>query len=303
MSATATYDLHLHTYWSHDASAAPENHLERASQLGVRYMAITEHDNLDSLDELLQAAGRCPEVQVIPSAELTVSTSIGDIDLLCHGFPISNPPELQSLIQMYAQMRLDTARAVAQGLAELGCDFDEERQTELAKSYRPAHVLDKQGPSQVHGPVLRGYLLKTGAIVDEDEFSELRARAKKIADAPSYPAIDQVVPVAKQLGVVVSIAHPTKSSISNAWMPFGRKSVLTASSAPIRQYRTRSLHATETTVSSMDWSRPPVQTATRRLISRPNSPRTADLTNGWRSFPSVCRGSQTDHLVRVASDI
>ena len=209
MSATATYDLHLHTYWSHDASAAPENHLERAAQLGVTYMAITEHDNLDSLDELLQAAVRYPDVRVIPSAELTVSTSIGDVDLLCHGFPISNPPELQSLIQMYAQMRLDTARAVAHGLAELGCDFDEERQTELAKSYRPAHVVDKQGPSQVHGPVLRGYLLETGAIVDEDEFSELRARAKKIAGAPSYPVIDQVVPVAKQLGAVVSIAHPT----------------------------------------------------------------------------------------------
>ena len=77
------------------------------------------------------------------------------------------------------------------------------------KSYRPAHVVDKQGPSQVHGPVLRPYLLKIGAIAHGDEFTEFRARAKKIAGAPTYPAIDRVVPVAKQLGTVVSMAHPT----------------------------------------------------------------------------------------------
>lgn len=209
MNATATYDLHLHTYWSHDASLSPEDHLTRASQLGVRCIAITEHDNQDSLDELLQAAVRYPEVRVIPSAELTVSTSIGDIDLLCYGLPLAGQPQLQALMQVYAQLRLDTARALVRGLIELGCDFDDELLDGLAKSYRPANIVDRQGLTQVHGEVLRIHLLKTGDITHEDEFGEFRARAKRIAGAPSYPAIDKVVPVAQRLGAVVSMAHPT----------------------------------------------------------------------------------------------
>ena len=37
----AQYDLHLHSYWSYDATAEVEDHFKRASELGVRYIAIT----------------------------------------------------------------------------------------------------------------------------------------------------------------------------------------------------------------------------------------------------------------------
>ena len=208
MSAAATYDLHLHTYWSHDASAHPESHFKRARQLGVQCIAITEHYSLDSLEDIRQVAGSYSEIRFIPSAELTVDTSIGEVDLLCYGFPLSPPPEMMHLLQVYADWRRDTGRALAAGLCELGCDFDEQRLMTLAKTYRPADVVDRQGLTQVGGAALRDFLMLAGHVGNDGEFGEFRARAKRIAGAPLYPAVGEVVPVVKELGAVVSIAHP-----------------------------------------------------------------------------------------------
>ena len=208
MSTPATFDLHLHSYWSHDASAAPESHLRRARELGVGWIALTEHYHLDSLAELLEAAAGYPEVTPIPSTELTVDTSIGEVDLLCYGFPLSQPPELRELLDTYREWRIETGRAVVRGLRELGCDIDENGFKDLARTYRPSDVVDRHGLTQVKGDALRRYLLETGRIAGDSEFPGFRARAKELGAAPPYPTAAEVVPAVRRLGAVVSIAHP-----------------------------------------------------------------------------------------------
>ena len=208
MNTPATFDLHLHSYWSHDGSAAPESHLRRARELGVRWIALTEHYHLDSLAELLEAAAGYPEVTPIPSSELTVDTSIGEVDLLCYGFPLAHPPEMQELLDTYREWRVETGRAVVRGLRELGCDIDEDGLMDLARTYRPADIVDRHGLTQVKGEALRRYLLETGKIAGEAEFSGFRARAKELGAAPPYPTPAEVVPAVRRLGAVVSIAHP-----------------------------------------------------------------------------------------------
>ena len=73
----ATYDLHLHTYWSYDATAHVESYFRRAEALGLRCIAITEHHNLDSLADTGKAARRYPTVRWLRAAELTVTLSAG----------------------------------------------------------------------------------------------------------------------------------------------------------------------------------------------------------------------------------
>ena len=208
MNTHASYDLHLHSYWSHDASAEPKSHLRRARRLGVRWIALTEHYHLDSLAELLEAAAGYPEVTPIPSAELTVDTLIGEVDLLCHGFPLSQPPELREVLRRYREWRTETARAVVRGLRELGCHIDEDGFMDLARTHRPAHVVDRQGLTQVKGEVLRSYLLETGKIAGDAEFVAFVAKAKELGGAAPYPPVAEVVPAVRRLGVVVTIAHP-----------------------------------------------------------------------------------------------
>ena len=51
----APYDLHLHSYWSYDATAEVEAHFKRARELGGRYIAIT---NILSTQVICKESGR-----------------------------------------------------------------------------------------------------------------------------------------------------------------------------------------------------------------------------------------------------
>ena len=65
----ASFDFHLHTCWSYDATCPVETYFEMAEKLNVSHIAITEHHQMDSLPEVVAAAQKHPTVNYIPSAE------------------------------------------------------------------------------------------------------------------------------------------------------------------------------------------------------------------------------------------
>ena len=207
-ATTAQYDLHLHTYWSYDASAELENHFIRATALGVRCMAITEHHVLDSLPYVVAACARYPDLCVIPSAELSVNTSIGAVDLLCYGFPLKVPASLQGVLDSYHEWQREMGEAMCKGLQALGYDYTNEHRLELLQSYRPKSTLDVQGATHVQNGLQRDYFLQRGFINNEKEYGEIRARAEKEVDFPPYPEVSYAIPAVKEVGAVVAIAHP-----------------------------------------------------------------------------------------------
>ena len=203
----ANYDLHLHTYWSYDAHADLQNHFERARALGVGCIAITEHHVLDSTPDVISMSSQYPEVRVIPSAELTVTTSIGAVDLLCYGFP-SQTTALQPVLEAYHTWQQDFGAATCKGLQALGHDYTDAHRAELLDSYRPAPTIEVQGQTHVSNRIQRSYFVERGFISQIDDYRDLlRAAGEKVA-FPLYPAVDFVIPSVKELGVVVAIAHP-----------------------------------------------------------------------------------------------
>ena len=203
----ANYDLHLHTYWSYDAHADLQNHFERARALGVGCIAITEHHVLDSIPDVIAMSSQYPEVRVIPSAELTVTTSIGAVDLLCYGFP-SQTTSLQPVLDAYHTWQQDFGAATCKGLQALGHDYTDAHRAELLDSYRPAPTIEVQGQTHVSNRIQRSYFVERGFIGQIDDYRDLlRAAGEKVA-FPLYPAVDFVIPSVKELGVVVAIAHP-----------------------------------------------------------------------------------------------
>jgi predicted metal-dependent phosphoesterase TrpH len=208
VSEIAPYDLHLHTYWSYDAHAELESHFQRAQTLGVRCLAITEHHNIDSLPDVVAMSARYPEVCAIPSAELTVTTSVGAVDLLCYGFPIESPPSLQPVLDTYHEWQREYGAATCSGMQALGHDYTDTQRIELLQSYRPQTTIDVQGLTHVSNRVQRDYFVERGFIDDIEQYFDLMRRAKKEVVFPPYPAVDAVIPAVKEIGVVVAIAHP-----------------------------------------------------------------------------------------------
>jgi predicted metal-dependent phosphoesterase TrpH len=204
----AIYDLHLHTRWSYDATTRAESHFLRARGLGVKWIAVTDHHVVDSLPEVLEAATRYPDVSAIPSAELTVTTSIGAVDLLCYGLPLETPPALRAVLEAYHAWQRACGRAVSEGLQALGYPFTDDERLSLLRTYRPEKAVRLQGNTHVKAARMRDYCIERGFAADADACADLLARARKRVPPPPYPKVTDVVPPVKAAGAVVAIAHP-----------------------------------------------------------------------------------------------
>ncbi|MFH1022631.1 MAG: PHP domain-containing protein [Planctomycetota bacterium] len=203
----AAYDLHLHTHWSYDATAEPEGYFKRARELGMRCIAITDHHVMDSLEEVLEIAPRYKGIRVIPSAELTVTTSAGNVDLLCYGLrPISKT--LAGILDRYHAWQQANGEAISKGMRALNYDFSDAHRLELLQSYRPAKAIRAQGNTHVKEEFLRDYFVKRGFIAKPEDFGNLMKRVRKSVPFPPYPDVAGVVQAVKELGAVIAIAHP-----------------------------------------------------------------------------------------------
>jgi len=69
-------DLHLHTIYSYDGTASLSAVLNRAKQLGLDVIAITDHDEIAGALKALEIASSY-NVEVIPGIEIT--TADGDL--------------------------------------------------------------------------------------------------------------------------------------------------------------------------------------------------------------------------------
>lgn len=206
--SASTYDLHLHTSWSYDATASVDKLFAQARKRGVRCLAITEHHVLDSQPDVRRVAAQYPEIRVIPAAELSVDTSIGAVDLLCYGFPRAISPDLQRVLDQYHTWQRNCGSAVSAGMQAIGIDYSDEKRRFLLETYRPREAMAVQGLTHVKGGVQRDYFLAEGFAKDEAAYRDLFERIAKKVDQPPYPAVEDVVPVVKAAGVQVAIAHP-----------------------------------------------------------------------------------------------
>ena len=204
----ATYDLHLHTYWSYDATTQVDTYFHRAQELDMRCLAITEHHILDSQDQIAKLAAGYPDIRVIRAAELSVNTSIGGVDLLCYGFPNSLTPFMKEVLNDYHEWQREYGASMCRGMQILGHDYTDEHRTEVLRSYRPAHVIELQGATHVKNQIQRDYFIERGFIQNANEYRELRQRVRNAVNMPPYPSVEKVTAAVEQSGALIAIAHP-----------------------------------------------------------------------------------------------
>jgi predicted metal-dependent phosphoesterase TrpH len=96
MTPISTIDLHLHTHYS-DGRFSPEEVLRHAVNVGLKTIAITDHDNTNGSRHIADLA-RQLGVELIPAVEFTsrlpgcdTSPEKGDIDVLGYFLTLDNP--------------------------------------------------------------------------------------------------------------------------------------------------------------------------------------------------------------------
>jgi predicted metal-dependent phosphoesterase TrpH len=113
-------DLHTHTNYS-DGVHSPEELLQKAQKAGLKYLAITDHDNVEAIDEALELSKKY-EVEVIPAAEISAEHNGKETHILAYFIDYKNE-ELSNYLKGFRTERLKRAEKMVAKLNEMNIEI------------------------------------------------------------------------------------------------------------------------------------------------------------------------------------
>lgn len=141
-------DLHIHTNIS-DGCLSPSEVVHIGAKIGLKAVAITDHDTMDGVAEALQE-GKKVNINVVPGVEL--STEYMNIEIHILGYYVDcNNKEFQLMLEKLRICRLQRVKNMVKKLNSLGCKVNLEEVMVLTEKGgavgRPhvARILTKKG--------------------------------------------------------------------------------------------------------------------------------------------------------------
>lgn len=123
-------DLHIHTNVS-DGADSPEDIIHLACEHGLKYISITDHDNIDGIAPAIEAARDTDIVEVIPGVE--INTDIHEIEVHILGYYIDiGYTGLTELLNSQRSFRVERNRLMVERLRKLGFNINFDRAMEIA---------------------------------------------------------------------------------------------------------------------------------------------------------------------------
>jgi predicted metal-dependent phosphoesterase TrpH len=187
-------DLHCHTTAS-DGLLSPAALVARAAGLGLKIVAITDHDSTDGVAEALEA-GRSYGVDVIAGVEINSDVPGAEVHIL--GFFVDHTdPALSESLRRLRDGRVGRARKMAELLTTMGAPVRFERILELA------------GEGAVCRPHVARALLEAGHVATfEEAFEKFIGR-----NGPAYVERLKLTPadacgLIRRAGGLPVLAHP-----------------------------------------------------------------------------------------------
>jgi 3',5'-nucleoside bisphosphate phosphatase len=121
---TNRVDLHIHTTAS-DGQLSPTEIVRRALALGLRTIAITDHDTVDGVAEAIEAA-RGQDIEVVPGVEFSTDIPRAEVHVL--GFFVDyEDGELRNKLTEMRESRFNRARTMVKRLERLGLPLEWDR--------------------------------------------------------------------------------------------------------------------------------------------------------------------------------
>ncbi|NPV26014.1 MAG: PHP domain-containing protein [Firmicutes bacterium] len=121
-------DLHIHTTAS-DGLLSPQQVVGQAVDLGLRAIAITDHDIIDGCSPAITVAGE--KLEVIPGIEINTEWKNKEVHVLGYFIDLEDQQFLQTLKEL-RQARLNRIGKIVRKLRQLGLNIELSRVLELA---------------------------------------------------------------------------------------------------------------------------------------------------------------------------
>jgi predicted metal-dependent phosphoesterase TrpH len=114
-------DLHVHTHYS-DGTFSPEEVVQKAIQLNLKAVAITDHDCIDGIAPSIVSAENTG-LEVIPGIEISAAKEDDEIHILGYFIDWHNS-SLEGLLRKMQASRVERMRKMVRRLREEGLDVD-----------------------------------------------------------------------------------------------------------------------------------------------------------------------------------
>ena len=189
------YDLHCHSSIS-DGTLTPAELVARAAERGVKVLALTDHDDVDGLDEARAAAAR-HGMTFIDGVEISVTWRTHTVHVVGLGIDPSYAPLVEGLRGLRSG-RGARAEKMAVALAKAGIGGA------LQGAYRHA-----QNPNMIGRTHFARYLVEAGHCKDvKSVFSRYLANGRTGYVPHCWAALGDAVEWVRGSGGVAVLAHP-----------------------------------------------------------------------------------------------
>lgn len=187
-------DLHTHSTAS-DGSLPPRELILKAHCMGLKAIALTDHDTTAGLPEAL-ATGRETGIEVIPGCELSVAFPRGSMHIIGLWLP-EHPQRLEAILEGLRAKRHDRNRLIVEKLQKLG----------MSISYQ--EVLDLAGESAVGRPHIARVLVNKNILSNMEQAFQQYLGARGRAHVPKEKLTpEQAITLLKEEQATVILAHP-----------------------------------------------------------------------------------------------
>lgn len=200
-------DLHMHSIYS-DGTLTPAALVAEAAAIGLRAIALADHDNVDGIAEA-QTAGLVHGVEVLPGVELSVVwENLRDLHLLGYGFD----PRHAGLSAALGEFRAFRAGRSEQILERINAKLAGE-----GRSIIPVTAVRERAGGTVGRPHIGQALVAAGYVRTMEEAFE---RYLVPCNVPKrFFPIDEAIELLHAAGGCAVLAHPMFIDVEAAALP------------------------------------------------------------------------------------
>lgn len=187
-------DLHLHTNRS-DGYYSPRELIEKVLPLGLKAIAIVDHDEISAIDEAMHYCD-ANGLEILPGVELSVSYRGMDLHVLGYCFDHKHPRLVEYLCR-FKEERRKRAELMVQKLKKLGMPISLES------------VLDKAGEGSIGRPHIANVLIDEGYVSSfQEAFNKFLGNGRPAYFDKLKIEVAEALQLVKEAGGICSIAHP-----------------------------------------------------------------------------------------------
>jgi predicted metal-dependent phosphoesterase TrpH len=201
-------DLHVHSTAS-DGRLSPAQIIARAAEIGLKVIALTDHDSIDGIIPALEAAKNFPSLTFIPGVEISTDLADGEAHILGYFIDYASP-ELAKTLRKSRDSRSGRGKRMVEKLNTLGVKIEWARVQQIAGDGaigRPhvAQAMMEKGYIKQFEEAFDKYIGHGGPAYVEREKMTPEEAVSMIVNARGLPVLAHPFTVKDPEGMVISL--------------------------------------------------------------------------------------------------